>query len=289
MKDWIIKIVALVVLLSFTSLPLAAEVLYYDTNNVGTPVAMWDSAGRKVWEVTYYPFGTEYQTSTMRRENTRKFAGKEKDKETDLSYFGARYYDDLSGRFLTPDPVRPVDAFTSKTNQKILDNPQRLNRYAYGLNNPYKYVDPDGEFAVVAALAIGAFALDAMMPQSTDVPNSKGFLDHADNATMVAGGLSVANLAFKLPKIVKSAKGVTGLFRNIKYNYRIDTNKVAPGEGGFHVHVYKGKDEIAKLNGKGGWVKTHEGKELLKPSQVPKDVKQDLNRLIKHTKKNLKD
>ena len=100
-----------------------------------------------------YPFGKEYQTSPAVKDNSRKFIGKEKDKETDLTYFGARYYDDLSGRFLAPDPVRPVNALTSKTNQEILNNPQRLNRHAYGLNNPYKYVDPDGNSPVVLALA----------------------------------------------------------------------------------------------------------------------------------------
>ncbi|MCI5141230.1 MAG: hypothetical protein D3909_05790, partial [Candidatus Electrothrix sp. ATG1] len=38
-----------------------------------------------------------------------------------------------------------------KINQEILLDPQRLNRYVYGLNNPYTYVDPDGEFALVAS------------------------------------------------------------------------------------------------------------------------------------------
>jgi len=171
MKDWIIKFVVLVLLLSFASLPLAAEVIYYDTNNVGTPVAMWDSTGGKVWEATYYPFGTEYQTPTNIWENTRKFAGKEKDKETDLSYFGARYYDDLSGRFLTPDPVQPVDALTSKTNAEMLNNPQRLNRYAYGLNNPYRYVDPDGRNPGPIHPGNGPFS-------QVDIRSGIGIVDH---------------------------------------------------------------------------------------------------------------
>jgi hypothetical protein len=40
--------------------------------------------------------------------------------------------------------VRAVDPHSSKTNEQLLLNPQRLNTYAYGLNNPYRYVDPDG-------------------------------------------------------------------------------------------------------------------------------------------------
>jgi len=61
-----------------------------------------------------------------------------------LSYFGARYMDAKIGRFIAPDPVRAVDEKTSKTNEMLLLNPQRLNTFAYALNNPYRYIDPDG-------------------------------------------------------------------------------------------------------------------------------------------------
>jgi len=44
-----------------------------------------------------------------------------------------------------------------------------------------------------------------MMPQSTDVKNSKGFLDHADNATMVAPVGSIKNVT-KIPKMIKASK-----------------------------------------------------------------------------------
>jgi hypothetical protein len=37
-----------------------------------------------------------------------------------------------------------VDEKTGKVNEKMLLNPQKLNKYAYGLNNPYRYVDRDG-------------------------------------------------------------------------------------------------------------------------------------------------
>ena len=184
MKNWLIKLVALFLLLPFASLSLAAQVTYYDTNNVGTPVAMWDASARKVWETEYYPFGKEYRTSPAVTDNSRKFIGKEKDKETDLTYFGARYYDDLSGRFLAPDPVRPVNALTSKTNQEILNNPKRLNRYAYGLNNPYKYVDPDGKFPVILAfVAAKAIAMGVayvgLQAAATAAPEARGDINSA--------------------------------------------------------------------------------------------------------------
>jgi len=68
----------------------------------------------------------------------RKFTGKERDAETGLDYFGARYYGSKIGRFTTVDPV-----YTWKEN---LADPQRWNRYAYSLNNPLRYVDPNGKW-----------------------------------------------------------------------------------------------------------------------------------------------
>ena len=110
-----------------------------------------------------------------------------------------------SARFLSPDPVGLVDPATGKINQQMLLNPQLQNRYAYALNNPYKYMDPDGNFPVLAVplLAAGAWALDAMAPQSTNVSNSKGALDYMDTATMVAPMGAIKNVT-KIPKVIKA-------------------------------------------------------------------------------------
>lgn len=127
------------------------RVFYYHTDPAGTPLAMTDVNGNVVWQADYKPFGEE-QSITGTLENNEKFVGKEKDKETGLQYFGARYMKDEIGRFITVDPVGPVDPRTSKTNYEMLTNPQKLNRYAYSLNNPYRYIDPDGKLAMEAKL-----------------------------------------------------------------------------------------------------------------------------------------
>ncbi len=59
---------------------------------------------------------------------------------TGLDYFGARYFSGAQGRFTNPDPTF--------LNILKVTNPQRWNLYAYGLNNPLRYVDPDGEEAI---------------------------------------------------------------------------------------------------------------------------------------------
>ena len=72
------------------------------------------------------------------------FTGKERDAETGLDYFGARYMSSPQGRFTSPDPL---------LNSGRLDDPQSWNRYAYAGNNPLRYIDPTGlyKFAVTCS------------------------------------------------------------------------------------------------------------------------------------------
>lgn len=71
------------------------------------------------------------------------FTAKERDAETGLDYFGARYDSSAQGRFTSPDATMAT-AFTT--------DPQTWNRYTYANNNPLKYIDPNGESPVVAVL-----------------------------------------------------------------------------------------------------------------------------------------
>lgn len=65
-----------------------------------------------------------------------KFTGKERDTESGLDNFGARYNASSMGRFMSPDP--------GNIKLKHLFDPQGLNRYAYTRDNPLIYVDQDG-------------------------------------------------------------------------------------------------------------------------------------------------
>jgi RHS repeat-associated protein len=67
---------------------------------------------------------------------------KERDNETGLDYFGARYLSSTQGRFTSADPVMIKKA-------RLLD-PQRINVYAHVRNNPLKFIDPDGADLVLA-------------------------------------------------------------------------------------------------------------------------------------------
>jgi len=66
--------------------------------------------------------------------------GKERDSESGLDMFGARYYGSSLGRFMTPDwAAKPIDVPYAD-----FGNPQSLNLYSYVKNNPTTTRDPDG-------------------------------------------------------------------------------------------------------------------------------------------------
>src|SRR5215467_488040 len=121
----------------------ANSVFYYFSDHLKTASVITDSAGIVKEDEDYYPWGGELQF-VNNDSNHYKFTSKERDSETGLDYFGARYYANWTGRFLTPDwAAKPITVPYAN-----FGNPQSLNLYTYGKNNPTTFGDPDGHFVV---------------------------------------------------------------------------------------------------------------------------------------------
>jgi RHS repeat-associated protein len=139
---------ALVAMLGTNAASAATIVKYYHLDAVGSVRAVTDESGNVVEQHPYLPFGEEWCAPAICASDpagtAKRFTGKERDNETNLDYFGARYYRANIGRFTTPDP-----AYTLQDN---LVDPQKWNRYAYVRNNPLRYIDPDGRIINDAAL-----------------------------------------------------------------------------------------------------------------------------------------
>jgi RHS repeat-associated protein len=117
----------------------SATVHYYFANHLGSASVVTSSTGVIQDESDFYPFGGE-RVLTDTDPNQYKFTGKERDTESALDYFGARYYSSQFGRFMTPD----WDAAPTTVPYADFGNPQSLNLYTYVGNNPITTFDTDG-------------------------------------------------------------------------------------------------------------------------------------------------
>jgi RHS repeat-associated protein len=147
-------------------------------DHLGTPRMVVDQSGdltgaNQVIRHDYLPFGEEILVNTGIRTTTngyvgdgirQKFTGKDRDSETGLDYFEARYYAGKQGRFTSPDEFSggPDDLFdfadVASENPTLygdLTEPQSLNKYQYCYNNPLSFVDLDGHKGLRSWLKTG--------------------------------------------------------------------------------------------------------------------------------------
>ncbi len=147
---------------------------------------------------TNLPFG---EGSSSPNPGTTHFTGKERDSESNLDYFGARYYGSTTGRFLTPD----WEAVPTNVPYASFGDPQSLNLYGFVGNNPLSKTDPKGHVAgvddatILVVGAVGFLAIGTYYYLSQ--PETQRSLSEAAHAAASAiGGLLQSENAEAKPK-----------------------------------------------------------------------------------------
>jgi len=102
---------------------------------LGSTSLITNQSGSLVENTTYDPWGEVKIGGTASK---FLYTGQEKDSETNLNYYNARYYDSHIRRFTQPDDII-----------QDIYNPQGLNRYSYVWNNPLRYTDPTGRYITI--------------------------------------------------------------------------------------------------------------------------------------------
>jgi RHS repeat-associated protein len=118
----------------------SGNVFYYLTDQLGTSrKTLQDGQTTACYDADFEPFGGEHAYVNTCPQNY-KFTGKERDSESNLDNFGARYYASMTGRFMTPDwGLKPIAVPYAK-----FGDPQTLNLYTYVENSPLNRIDADG-------------------------------------------------------------------------------------------------------------------------------------------------
>lgn len=129
-------------------------------DHLGSVAIVTDSAGQVVETHDYFPFGsTNYQNLVNDSRTKKLFVGKETDTQNLLYYFGARYYDQNTGHFVSVDPFgQKLNQLDDQRLNAYLSDPQRLNSYSYASNNPINNYDADGNLSLKALAHPGATA-----------------------------------------------------------------------------------------------------------------------------------
>ncbi len=123
------------------------QTYFYHANAIGSVAALTDSSGNAVCAYTYDSFGRTQPCTAVT--NPFAYAGREYDSESGLYYMRARYYDPVTGRFASVDPLnltgRVLQAQYGGSGALLAQrSPQQLNPYSYGINNPLGFRDPSG-------------------------------------------------------------------------------------------------------------------------------------------------
>jgi RHS repeat-associated protein len=183
---------------------------YLTTDHLGSTRLVTNQTGAVVSRHDYLPFGWELYSGLTGRTNghgyltspegvptpTQRFTGKERDSETRLDYFGARYYSAGPGRFTSADaPFADQHA----------GDPQSWNLYAYVRNMPLRLVDPTGRDAVACTPGDNACVDAYVKAGSTGAELISGFFKGGANV--------VVNISNAINSVVDSALAPFSDFR----------------------------------------------------------------------------
>jgi RHS repeat-associated protein len=206
-------------------------------NNIGTSTILSNMAGgiNPGDCNALYPYG-EQDNSICSTSNltTHKFTGKERDTESNLDSFGARYYSSAQGRFITADPKLIA--------VRHLLNPQKLNKYVYVLNDPLAMIDPNGQEEV-------SITFRAFIPQANVAGfrgDNRSFSSSSDARSRVSVTVRIETDPSKNgghPMIGTQQTTVTPTHSNLTGGEKTSTGPLMP-----QVTATQGKDGTVSVN-----------------------------------------
>ena len=214
---------------------------YTYTDHLGSILAVTNTSGGIEQEQSFDPWGrrrsvTNWNYSSIQVFDIldRGYTGHQHLYAFNIINMNGRLYDPVLGRMLSPDNFVQMPDFT-----------QSFNRFAYCVNNPLKYTDPDGEFW---HLIIGG-VVGGVINVATNWNNSQGFWEHL--SAFGAGAASGVLTAAWGPGGAAIGGGITGGVNNLiaqtgpNFSGKVDWGQVGlnslTGAGSGIAGAYAGK------------------------------------------------
>jgi RHS repeat-associated protein len=126
---------------------------WYHSDHLGSAQLITNVEGEEYERIEYTPYGelwVERASAASNIDIPYRFTGKERDEETGLYYYGARYLDSKTSRWLSADPALGEYIPASGGDNFQLPgmggiyNYVNMHLYHYAGNNPIRYTDPTG-------------------------------------------------------------------------------------------------------------------------------------------------
>jgi RHS repeat-associated protein len=175
----------------------ASTITYYHNDLAGSPVVATNSSAQVIWRESYRPYGERLTKSASAKGNDVWFTSRRED-ATGLVYMGARYYDPVTGRFVSIDPKQFDEA-----------NVQSFNRYAYANDNPLRFLDRDGRAPTPVDAAFVLYDVAKLGYEWSTGGNVRGAaVDLGISAGAVLIPLPGAALAIKAERAAEAARAV---------------------------------------------------------------------------------
>jgi RHS repeat-associated protein len=256
-----------------TDAPPCTEREWYHGDGLGSTVARTGGGGAVQASLDYQPWGEQWAVAGA--QGDRQYNGRVYDPGTGFHDYGARLYWPQVGRFVSADSYRGDIA-----------SPASLNRYSYVLNNPYKYIDPDGRTprgaavgasvgatvgvvigfllgggggtgVAVATGGVGVLAIPAGAMEGAALGGLAGTASGAAVGSWISDLLTMQATASSSGSTVLGAKGTQVTSQTVwggagSGAARIDVENPNPGQRPGQIHYQEGKekyiyDTVAKV------------------------------------------
>ena len=145
---------------------------FYLHDHLGSTNLATDTAGVVTEQVVNYPFGRVRLSASAndKAQSDYRFTGKEKDNESELQYFEARYLG-VAGTFIS------VDKYFAENSKLLVNTRKEANIYSYSRNNPLSFIDSSGNCAEPFSMAVCIVATTAFFTTGTAYVASKGAIE----------------------------------------------------------------------------------------------------------------